>query len=88
MPLTVRLMRKRYNECLTDIGIEPTKLKKFHIDGWGWSPEVAKEKDDRFYLSHGIANPFAIIVSPEQKRLPALYALSHLRLGHPQASIR
>ncbi|MBI1286242.1 MAG: hypothetical protein GC178_01575 [Flavobacteriales bacterium] len=64
------LMQKRYNRCLEDIGIEPTKLKNFHVDGWGWSPEIAKEKDDRFYLSHGLANPFAIIVSPDQKDCP------------------
>lgn len=64
------LMQKRYNRCLEDIGIEPTKLSTFHVDGWGWSPEIAKEKDDRFYLSHGLANPFSIIVSPEQKDSP------------------
>ncbi len=64
------LMQKRYNRCLKDIGITPTKLKKFHVDGWGWSPEIAKEKEDRYYLSHGLANPFSIIISPEQKNRP------------------
>ena len=64
------LMRNRYNRCLEDIGIEPTKLKKFHVDGWGWSPEIAKEKEDRYYLSHGLANPFSIIISPEQRNRP------------------
>ncbi len=44
-PVDTKLMKKRYNECLTDIGIEVTNLGKFHIDGWGWSPEIAKESD-------------------------------------------
>ncbi|MCF8277735.1 MAG: hypothetical protein K9J17_13460 [Flavobacteriales bacterium] len=64
------LMQKRYNRCLEDIGIAPTELNQFHVDGWGWSPEIAREKDDRFYLSHGVANPFAIIISPDQKDCP------------------
>lgn len=58
---------RRYNSCLTDIGLPNTKLKHFHIDGWGWSPEVADELDDRYYLCHGIANPYGIIISPRQK---------------------
>jgi hypothetical protein len=61
------LMVKRYNSCLKDIGLTPTKLKKFHIDGWGWSPEIAEEQKDHLYLSHGIANPFGIIITPEQE---------------------
>jgi hypothetical protein len=60
-------MVERYNECLTDIGLPNTKLNRFHIDGWGWSPEVADELDDRYYLCHGIANPYGIIISPRQK---------------------
>lgn len=59
-------MVKRYNECLNDIGLAPTKLKKFHVDGWGWSPEIADEQGDRHYLSHGLANPYGIIISPKQ----------------------
>ncbi|PCJ66025.1 MAG: hypothetical protein COA58_08090 [Bacteroidetes bacterium] len=60
-------MVKRYNTCLSDIGLKNTKLKKFHIDGWGWSPEVAEELDNRFYMSHGLANPYGIIISPKQE---------------------
>ncbi|MBO6515201.1 MAG: hypothetical protein JJ975_01445 [Bacteroidia bacterium] len=59
-------MIKRYNDCLKDIGLAPTRLTSFHIDGWGWSPEIAEEQGDRFYLSHGLANPYGIIVSPKQ----------------------
>ncbi len=63
-------MVKRYNECLEDIGLQKTKLKKFHIDGWGWSPEIAEEQKNRFYLSHGLANPFGVIISPKQQNAP------------------
>ena len=60
----------RYNAALEAIGLEPTVLKKFLIDGWGWSPEIAEEKKDNFYLSHGLANPYAIIINPEQEHVP------------------
>lgn len=61
---------RHYNNCLGAIDLEPTKLKKFTIDGLGWSPEIAREKGDHYYLCHTMANPFAIVVSPEQKGKP------------------
>lgn len=60
----------RYNECLKDIGIKETKLKQFHVDGWGWSPEIANEFNDKNYLSHGFANPYGIILTPSQIECP------------------
>ena len=60
----------RYNAALDMLGIEATNLKKFNIDGWGWSPEIAMEKENEFYLSHGLANPYSIILSPEQAKVP------------------
>ena len=69
-------MVKRYNECLNDIGLAPTKLKKFHIDGWGWSPEIADEQGDRYYLSHGLANPYGVVISPKQAE-SAIYMPFH-----------
>lgn len=60
----------RYNKCLNLIGIETTKLKAFSIDGLGWSPEIAQEKQDDNYLNHGDANQHAIIISPLQKNKP------------------
>ncbi|MEM9681432.1 MAG: DUF6638 family protein, partial [Bacteroidota bacterium] len=42
----------------------------FSIDGIGWSPEVAEEKDDVHYLNHGDANPHGIIISPLQRGKP------------------
>ncbi|MEX0290316.1 MAG: DUF6638 family protein [Flavobacteriaceae bacterium] len=60
-------LAKRYNECLSLLGVPPTKLKTFSIDGLGWSPEIALEKKNNFYLNSGAANVNAIIISPEQK---------------------
>ena len=57
---------ERYNQCLNIIGKTPTKLSAFSIDGIGWSPEVAEEKDDLYYLNNGEANPHAIIITPQQ----------------------
>jgi hypothetical protein len=58
---------ERYNKCLNFLGFKPTKLKKFTIDGKGWSPEIAEEKKQIHYLNNGDANPHAIIISPLQK---------------------
>ncbi len=64
----------RYNACLREIGLLPTGLKNFQVDGWGWSPEIAEERADPYYLSHGgVANPYAIILSPEQRELPIYF---------------
>lgn len=61
---------ERYNKCLQKLGFTKTKLKKFSIDGIGWSPEIAEEKEDKFYLNNGEANTHAIIITPKQKGLP------------------
>lgn len=61
---------KRYNQCLEMIGISPTSLDRFTIDAMGWSPEIAKEKKDNYYLNIGEANANAIIISPSQKDKP------------------
>jgi hypothetical protein len=61
----------KYNKCLEGIGVEKTSLKKFSIDGMGWSPEIALEKQNRDYLSHeGISSPYAVLLSSEQEGLP------------------
>ena len=69
IPVSGKLV-ERYNKCLLKLGFEPTDLKKFSIDGIGWSPEIAEEKQDLHYLNHGDANPHGIIVSPLQKGKP------------------
>ncbi|KGL62902.1 DUF6638 family protein [Polaribacter sp. Hel1_85] len=61
---------ERYNKCLVKLGFSETKLKKFTIDGVGWSPEIAEEKGAPFYLNNGEANTHAIIITPKQKGLP------------------
>lgn len=67
---------ERYNACLELIGHKPTNLTSFSIDGIGWSPEIAEEKQDMYYLNHGDANPHALIVSPQQKGKP-VYVPTH-----------
>ncbi|MEO0571512.1 MAG: DUF6638 family protein [Bacteroidota bacterium] len=64
-------LAKRYNACLAMLGVTPTKLKTFSIDGMGWSPEVAVEKKENYYLNTGEANVNAIIISPDQQGKPA-----------------
>ena len=61
----------RYNKCLVSLGIKPTKLESFYIDSIGWSPEIAKEKNNIFYLGAGLPNPMAIILTPNQLTKPA-----------------
>jgi hypothetical protein len=63
---------KRYNNALTSLELPPTNLSSFHLDGRGWSPEIAHEQNND-YLSHGPANALAIILSPDQRDKP-LYA--------------
>ena len=60
----------RYNECLSKAGITPTPLKTFDIDGKGWSPQIAEDKKDPFYLSSGGAVQFGIILTLEQQGKP------------------
>ena len=69
VPLTGSLV-KRYNECLSLLGVKPSKLKQFSVDGMGWSPEVAQEKKDNWYLNTGEANVNALILTPNQKDKP------------------
>lgn len=59
-------LAKRYNECLALLGVAPTSLKTFAIDGVGRSQEIAENKNDDYYLNTGDANVNAIIVSPDQ----------------------
>ncbi|PWH82463.1 hypothetical protein DIS18_09415 [Algibacter marinivivus] len=69
IPISGKLV-ERYNKCLVKLGFTETKLKNFHIDGIGWSPEVAEEKKNNSYLNNGEANPHGIIISPLQKGKP------------------
>jgi len=66
-------MVERYNQCLLSLGLDPTELTSINIDAIGWSPEVAEEKEEIHYLNHGGANPYGIIMSPEQNGLPIYF---------------
>lgn len=66
---------KRYNNCLVDMGLEPTTLTSFQIDRMGWSPEIAAEAGDSYYLSHGDANPLVVILTPEQRGAPIYFPM-------------
>lgn len=68
VPIDKPHLVERYNNCLKDIGIKTTSLTFFHIDKWGWCPEIANEFQNKDYLCFGYANPFGIIISPEQKK--------------------
>lgn len=69
IPVNGKLV-ERYNKCLVKLGFTETKLTSFFIDGIGWSPEIAEEKNEIHYLNHGEANPHCIIITPLQKGLP------------------
>ncbi len=69
-------LAKRYNDCLAMLGVKPTALSHFSVDGLGWSPEIAEEKGENYYLNIGDANPNAIIISPAQKGT-AVFMPSH-----------
>lgn len=71
VPVNGKLV-ERYNKCLKTLGFKPTELSSFSIDGIGWSPEIAEEKNDAHYLNHGDANPHGIIITPLQKGKPVL----------------
>ena len=57
---------ERYNRALDSLGIERTNLESFTIDSYGWSPDIAEEKENQSYLSHGNNIPYGIIITFEQ----------------------
>jgi hypothetical protein len=63
---------QRYNEALTSLGLPTTNLKRFHIDGLGWSPEIAEEQGNTHYLLHTPASSLAVILTPDQRSKPIL----------------
>ncbi len=63
----------RYNRCLEIAGIEPENLSRIEIDGAGWSPQVAQVKKNPFYLCQALANPLAVVVSPDQFKKPVYF---------------
>ena len=63
----------RYNKALAAFGEKATKLKKFDVDKTGFSPEIAKEKDNFDYLDPNGVNRRFIILTPAQAELPVVH---------------
>ncbi len=63
---------ERYNQALKGFGLPDTKLDSFQIDMVGYSPEIAEEFGDNFYLDPKSINRRFVIISPEQVHLPVI----------------
>ena len=73
VPINTPELKTRYNAGLAELGIKPSALNEFNIDGAGWSPEIATEKKNNFYLCAGPANPMAVILTPDQREKPVYF---------------
>ncbi len=63
---------ERYNRALKHLTGKTTKLKDFHIDLSGHSPEIGDELNDDLYLNPNGANRQFILLSTAQKDAPLL----------------
>ncbi|MFA6526285.1 MAG: DUF6638 family protein [Candidatus Buchananbacteria bacterium] len=72
-PVRTPALVDRYNECLKFLGLDPTTLDAFDIDGIGWSPQIAQALGDNYYLTRGSADQLAIILSPDQRHKPIYF---------------
>ena len=62
----------RYNRALKHLTSQQTKLKDFHIDISGYSPEIGDEFGDPLYLNHAGVNRQFILLTTEQRHAPLL----------------
>ena len=62
----------RYNRALKHLTGKTTKLKDFHVDISGYSPEIGDEMGDTLYLNHEGVNRQFILLTTEQKTAPLL----------------
>ncbi|WP_456391376.1 DUF6638 family protein [Profundibacter sp.] len=65
---------ERYNRALKQLTGKTTRLKSFHIDISGYSPEVGDSLKDHLYLNEGGCNRQFILLTTEQKTAPLLNA--------------
>jgi len=65
---------ERYNRALKALTGKTTRLKSFHIDISGYSPEVGDSLKDHLYLNEGGCNRQFILLTTEQKTAPLLNA--------------
>lgn len=63
---------ERYNRALKHLAGKQTKLKDFHIDISGYSPEIGDELDDDHYLNPNGCNRQFILLTTSQKSAPLL----------------
>lgn len=64
----------RYNRALKQLTGKKTRLKSFHVDISGYSPEVGDSLEDHLYLNEGGCNRQFILLTTEQKTAPLLNA--------------
>ena len=62
----------RYNRAMQHLCGKQTKLKDFHIDLSGYSPEIGDELGDPLYLNPNGANRQFILLTTAQKEAPLL----------------
>jgi hypothetical protein len=65
---------ERYNRALKQLTGKTTRLKSFHVDISGYSPEVGDSLKDHLYLNEGGCNRQFILLTSEQKTAPLLNA--------------
>src|SRR5664279_847084 len=73
VPVKTPQLVARYNNALEELGLSPTRLEAFDVDGIGWSWQVAQEKGDSFYLCAGPSNPMGVVISPDQRGQPLYF---------------
>jgi hypothetical protein len=78
------LLVDRYRQALEAAGAPATALRHFHVDAAGYSPEVAEELGDPFYLGRHALHAHAVLVSPAQLDAP----LVHPSLGFAGDALR
>ena len=64
------LMVARYCEALEAIGASGTDRHVFHIDAAGYSPEIAADLGDPFYLGQGVPDACALLLCGAQLSAP------------------
>ena len=73
LPVEEPHLIERYNKALKAFGLKPTKRNSFEIDRTGFSPQIAEELDDPFYLDPNEVNRRFIILTPSQVDLPVVH---------------
>lgn len=74
IPVNSVQLVERYNRALKQLTGKTTKLKDFHIDLSGYSPEIGDELDDFLYLNPNGCNRQFILLTSAQKTAPLLNA--------------